>query len=764
MELMPSYGTREVRFSVFEVDLRAGELRRNGVKVKIQNQPFQILAMLLERPGEIITRDEMQARLWPAETFVDFDHGLNSAIRRLRDALGDSAESPTFVETLGRRGYRFVFPVEKLAEERPNRGEGHGNPGLAEVVPISGPEPDPPQPSPVARHWKLKAALAFLGAMVLASAVLLSNDNSYLSRTRLGETARHLALKDRVMTPPAVTQRRLTANPEDTPVTSGVISPDGKYLAYTDSTGFYLRQVDNGETHPVPLPKGFDAVAESWFPDNLHLVVSRIEDPMKPPSLWKISIFGGTPRKLADVGSSASVSPDGSYIVFLTGMWDHEEIWQVEADGGSARRLLNGDQDDFGTVAWAPDGKRFAYVRMINRPGSDEPEKQIEVYEPASGGRSVILSQPRLGIEVAWMTTGRLIYSLQEVPPNQDDFNLWWVQLDAHTGRPSSSPARITNDRAQTAGISATSDGKRVALVRRSFQADVYLADVEAQGKRLSTPRRFTLDERQDFPAAWTEDSKAVLFVSDRDGPLHIFKQDIDQTQPELVVGGKQDEWLPRLTPDGSSMLYLVSGTRDEPADNTRLMRIPVSGGPSQLVLEGPGIMNYQCAKLPSALCIYGQMDAESYRFFAFDPLGGKGTELLAAKTKRENGPNSWNLSPDGKYLVTRPSQDPYKGPELRILSLHDNATTDIPVPELKLIIGIDWATDSKSLWVGGYNGRGSWGTRSGLVNVDLTGKVRTLLEGRNPEVMGGTPSPDGRRLALGVNTVSSNVWLLENF
>src|SRR5450755_3163967 len=124
MELMPSYGTRAVRFSVFEVDLRAGELRRNGIKVKLQNQPFQILSMLLERPGEIITRDEMRARLWPAETFVDFDHGLNSAIRRLRDALGDSAESPTFVETLGGRGYRFIFPVEKLPIERPSSSDG----------------------------------------------------------------------------------------------------------------------------------------------------------------------------------------------------------------------------------------------------------------------------------------------------------------------------------------------------------------------------------------------------------------------------------------------------------------------------------------------------------------------------------------------------------------------------------------------------------------------------------------------------------------
>jgi Tol biopolymer transport system component len=445
-------------------------------------------------------------------------------------------------------------------------------------------------------------------------------------------------------------------------------------------------------------------------------------------------------------------------------MWDQEEVWQIDADGGNARRVLTGVRDDFGAVAWAPDGKRFAYVRMINLPSSDEPRKQVEVYDLASGRVAVILSEPRLSNEIAWTTAGRLIYTLQEAPPNQNDFNLWWLQLDARTGLPSSSPTRITNDRAFITSISVTSEGKRVAVVRRALQADVYLAEVEEEGKRLSTPRRFTLDERQDFPAAWTGDSKAVLFVSDRDGPLHIFKQDIDRTQPELLVSGKQDEWLPRLTPDGSSMLYLISGTRAEPSDNDRLMQIPVSGGPSQLVLQGPGIVNYQCAKLPSRVCIYGQVDSEYYRFFIFDPSAGKGAELSAARIKKENGPNSWNLSPDGKYLVTLPTQNPYKESALRILRLHDNVTRYIPVPEVKLIIGLDWAADSKSVWVGGYMGRGSWGTRSGLVNVDLTGKVRTLLEGSNPEVISGTPSPDGRRLALGENTCNSNVWLLENF
>ena len=107
------------RFSSFEVDLRSGELRKQGLKVKIHDQPLRILAMLLEHPGEVVSREELRDKLWPADTFVDFDVGLNSAVKRLRDALGDSAESPRFIQTLPRRGYRLIVPVESLdADQR----------------------------------------------------------------------------------------------------------------------------------------------------------------------------------------------------------------------------------------------------------------------------------------------------------------------------------------------------------------------------------------------------------------------------------------------------------------------------------------------------------------------------------------------------------------------------------------------------------------------------------------------------------------------
>jgi cholera toxin transcriptional activator len=117
------------RFGIFEADSSTGELRRRGVRVKLHSQPFQLLFMLLERPGEMLTREEICRELWPGETFVDFEHGVNSAVNRLREALGDKASNPRFVETLARRGYRFLAPVERITPD-----------------PIT-PQPSPPLPT-----------------------------------------------------------------------------------------------------------------------------------------------------------------------------------------------------------------------------------------------------------------------------------------------------------------------------------------------------------------------------------------------------------------------------------------------------------------------------------------------------------------------------------------------------------------------------------------------------------------------------------------
>ena len=116
---MPQSTTENmVRFGLFELDFKAGQLNKNGRKIRLPQQPLQLLSMLLERPGEILTREELQQRLWSSDVFVDFDHGLNKSIQKLRDALGDSAGSPRYIETIPRVGYRFIAPVDTGAGRR----------------------------------------------------------------------------------------------------------------------------------------------------------------------------------------------------------------------------------------------------------------------------------------------------------------------------------------------------------------------------------------------------------------------------------------------------------------------------------------------------------------------------------------------------------------------------------------------------------------------------------------------------------------------
>ena len=253
-------GSRMIQFGIFEVDLRAGELRRNGARVRLQEQPFQVLATLLERPGEVVTREELQSRLWPADTFVDFDHSLNAAVRRLRDALGDTAENPRFVETVARRGYRFLAPVN-----------GASHPAVTEIK--------APAAKPGRKWWIAGAAVLLLAGLVVGLFVGRRGSPSSSPTS-------------------PVTGRRLTANPDEDPVSSAALSPDGKYLAFSDDTGSYLRQIDTGETHPLALPEGFKAKPVAWFPDGTHILATSVAGPAQEPGLWQLSALGGSPRKL----------------------------------------------------------------------------------------------------------------------------------------------------------------------------------------------------------------------------------------------------------------------------------------------------------------------------------------------------------------------------------------------------------------------------------------------------------------------------------
>jgi Tol biopolymer transport system component/DNA-binding winged helix-turn-helix (wHTH) protein len=735
---------RIVRFGVFEADLKTGELRRNGSKVRLQEQPFQILTVLLERPGDVVSREELRTRLWPSDTFVDFDHSLNTAVRRLRDALGDSAENPRFVETVARRGYRLLAPVN---------GNGMGEATSVHRSRIS---------------WRFISAFA---AIVLVAGAGIA----WRART---EGVR----------PPAL-PRRLTANPEDDPILRATLSPDGKYLAFADHTGFYLQQVDTGETHAVPLPKpallrpamfsldlhrGTRPVAQpfqsfapepaSWFPDSTHLVATWVASAEEPVGLWEISVLGGEPRKLSDEGWRPAVSPDGTQIAFLRGSQKGEnEIWVMQADGAQPRMVRPADGSYCGTPAWAPDSRHIAFARSVYVPGMWESRTEIDALNLATKKSQVVLSIAGLGPAIAWTPDNRLIFSLDEPPPNQTDSNLFFARIDSHTLQAASPPTRITSQPGGVADVSLSSDGKRLALTRRTLQPDVYVTSLVERGARLTPPKRLTLDERADIPYSWTPDSHSVIFISDRYGPFNIFKQDLDESTPELIVGGKDKLSIARLSPDASQIIYLVQPTLEDASGAVHLMRVPLAGGPSQMILEAPGIMNQQCARLPSTLCLYSQMIRRNeMRIYSFDPNGaGQGREIEKARVVDEGAYSyNWSLSPDGETLAMVKKVGLQRELRIRLLSLSDGSERFLPVPGFSGIGCLDWAADGKTIWAVTY----STTNEKVLLNVDLQDHVRPMLEEKQMILGFAIPSPDGKKLAFWKASGGSNVWLVENF
>ena len=710
-------GSATVRFGLFEADLQSGELLRQGAKVRLQEQPFQILGLLLEKPGEVVTREELRARLWPAHTFVDFDHGLNAAIKRLRDALGDSADNPRFIETLARRGYRFIAPVE-------TRQPLKATPAVT--------------PSTTRNY----------GLVLAAAGVVLV----------IGMSAGwHAGRRSAAALKPA--ERRVTGNPRNDPITSAALSPDGKYVAFADKTGLFLRVLSSGETHAIAEPDDLKTHDVSWFPDGTRVLATRRKWPERKPSLWSLSLLGSTAQKLTDDAEQGAISPDGKQITFTRGDYDRQELWLMDADGDHPRRLIGPEGGEYGSVTWSRDSRRIVYLRYVFKPTMDNAVVSIETCDPATRQTDVILSNPRLWNALVWTPDDRLIYSLQEAPPNRSDSNLWAQRIDIRTYKPIGQPVRITSGPDEKARINLSADGKRLSFLRLAYLPQVYIAEIRDDDGHLGKPQRLSLDEQRNYPYDWTPDGKSVLFISDRDGSLHLFKQAIDQPAPELLVGRDENVLMTRLGPQGKSILFLLTAPPNDPSGRIRIMRIPLGGGVAEPVLAEAGINNLQCARRSSNLCIFSQYSKDRLAFYTFDSQTGQ-ESLLKIIPESEWFIENWSLSPDGSALALAKKHRGATTATIRILAVDGSSERTLSLEGWFAINFMDWSADGKSLWV---NTSSATGTPT-LLNVKLTGKVTPSLEETEMQLGWAIPSPDGRHVAIWKSEQSSNAWLLEGF
>jgi len=436
---------------------------------------------------------------------------------------------------------------------------------------------------------------------------------------------------------------------------------------------------------------------------------------------------------------------------------DAHRLWAAEKGYG------------FGRVVWSPDGRRLAYFK-VNRD-----EVTIESRDLKGGQTTVIVSDPRLK-DFCWAPDGRIIFSRLE-NPREATANIWEIRTDPSTAHASGEPRRLTEWAGFTMfDLSASADGKRVAFVRKSDQSDVYLGQLEANGSRMSSPLRLTLDDRMDWPGGWLRDSKAVLFFSDRNGTFDIFKQRIkDRRAEEVIAGPAEEKRNPQLSPDSNWILYLAwpKGGSGLLPHSGRLMRVPVSGGPPEFVFDvkgypgsaqvprerwlptARGYPDFRCPIARGAPCILSETSPERIVFSAFDPLEGKKTEVT--RLDANAGDTFWDLSPDSSRIAFGKFDD-HNG-KIRVVDLADGTTHEVLVKGWTHLDSVGWAADGKSLFVT------NWASEGGAVlRVALSGEAQLLRREVGMEVERPVPSPDGHYLAYGEVTTAGNAWMIENF
>jgi len=557
---------------------------------------------------------------------------------------------------------------------------------------------------------------------------------------------------------PSATLQRLTTNATENAISASAISPDGKYLAYSDKTGTYLRVLATGELHPL-LPKGTDITSLSWFPDSSQLLASWPAPPANRVGLWVFSILGGTPRQLTDEGWSASVSSDGSQIAFLKGTGYASsglEIWTMQANGADPRKLISVSESGglFASPVWSPDGRSLGYVRF--KYDQYSVGGWIELFDLQHASTKVLLSEPRLDFGgLKWLPDGRLVFAVVEAPPNQTSSNFFANTVDLGAGRFAGVTVRLTNGEGVVDQPSVTADSKHLVFNRVKSQTDVYVAEFSPNGPRLGKPRRLTLDDADDLPFDWTPDNKAVLFTSNRTGSVNIFRQAVDDTLAEMLVFGPEEKTLSRLSPDGSHIIYLLPPVTNGTPRLPRLRSAPINGGPSQLLVEAPLITNHQCSRTPATVCIFSQQQSKGFIFSVFDPAGGTPHEV--AKIDQVTGVWNWSLSPDGKLIATG---SPVENNRIRLLSLSGQPPRDLFVKGWRTLTSMDWAADSKGLFVTSN----PTGRRSSLLYVDLDGNAHELWQVNSITAAWAIPSRNGKFVAIPAPTSDSNVWMAENF
>ena len=643
----PSSTSRVVRFGVFEANFSAQELCKHGTRVRLRGQSFALLEMLVERSGEIVTRDEMRKTLWPADTFVDFENGLNAAIRKLRAVLGDTPENPRYIETVPRTGYRFIAPLRGIA------------PAVVELRRTTdrkpaNPEPAPPVPVPGDKRravWPLMVAGIVLSAGLIAGVLLAARPRPtprLLGGVKLTNSARADAY--------------------------GRVLTDGARLFFLERHGhrWVLMQIPASGGEPQPFANPFENTRLlAVSPDASEVIVAPFKQRDELLPLWLMPSVGGVTARLGEVTAFDAVfAPEGRAITYSTG----EGIFQVGRDGLKPKQLVKMNGWLLG-LAWSPDAKVLRFEARTADGGSS---RIWEVRHDGSGLREVLpdWGQDTWQANGRWTADGRYFLFTGARPGKAEAI---WVIPEGRglLGRHRETAQPLTSGPVGMDQALPSQDGKRLFALGAADRREYARFDEKTGVQGL-------LAGAGAAAAAYAPDGSWMAYT--QDGGL--WRGRPDGGDRKLLAPEALSPAIPAVSPDGK--LVAFQG-HPEGTAVYRLYVVPAEGGaPREVVNEKhsahAAVWSGRGSALALTYCL--QNDGGNCGVLRRTNLATGASEDIPGSQRLWK--NKW--SPDGRYMAA-------SGDDLKRLALYDTRTKKwAELEKVNIISPLAWTHDSKVL------------------------------------------------------------------
>jgi Tol biopolymer transport system component/DNA-binding winged helix-turn-helix (wHTH) protein len=550
-------------FGAFELEGRTAELRRNGVAVRLQEQPSQLLSFLLQHAGQIVTREDLRLQLWPADTFVDFDHALNTAVMKLREALGDSSDKPLYIQTLPRKGYRFVAPVSVLPSNGPSPSAvGAMGSEQVEIPPSPGRIQanvdrlvETPPPAKLGKlETRLYFRLALLGAVILAVGLLVFWKT--LSR------------------PPGIPKVvRFTRLTSDGQKKIGPLVSDGVRVYFNEwlaNGRLVIVQTSSkgGDVNPLPVPLKAPIV-QDLSKDGAELLVANDEG-SKGRSIWVLPVAGGSPHRVGTVFTSwgpwgpgldfAAFAEDGTHILYS----QKHDIYSVSRDGSGLRKFL--------TVGHLTRDFRYSPDSQLLRFSQFDPWEEAQIMSASADGTK--LHKLIDGCCGQWTPDGRYLIFSRQFGLRSD---LWALQERRFRGQlPNNASIQLTAGPLDFQFPLPAKDKDEVFAVGSAYRAEVvrydkkrdefvpYLSGISADGLAFSADGKWV---------AYTSYPDGVLWRSRVDG-----SEKIQLTFPPMAAA------MPRWSPDGTQIAFNAT----LPGKIWNIYVVSSAGGSAEHLLPSP--------------------------------------------------------------------------------------------------------------------------------------------------------------------------------